>query len=71
MEKNNLSTRSSSTSHIVQAELHHAFNSQVASPKSNLTNRYAYADVIKRTTQQNPSSTRTMWTQTEEYDSPN
>ena len=65
IEKKNLNTKSSSTSHIVQAEIHHAFHSQVASPKSNLTNRYAYADVAKHTTQQNPSSTRNMSTQTE------
>ena len=53
----------------MQAEIHHAFHSQVASPKINLTNRYTYADVVKHTTQQNASTTRNMSTQTEEYDS--
>ena len=69
IEKKNLNSRNSSTSHVVQAEIHHAFHSQVASPKSNLTNRYAYADVVKHTTQQNASTTRNMSTQTEECDS--
>ena len=49
IEKKNLNTKSSSTSHVVQGKIHHAFHSQVSSPKSNLTNRYAYADGAKHT----------------------
>ena len=67
IDKKNLNSKSSSTLHIVQAEIHTAFHSQVTCPESNLTNRYGYADV-KHITQQNTSTTRNMLTQTEECD---
>ena len=62
-------SRNSSTTHQVQAEVHHAFYSQVSKQRSAPATQFAYSDVVKRSTQQNLNKTRNISTQTDECDS--
>ena len=65
MDQKSQNSRNNSTTHVIQADVHHALHSQVTKPRT------AYSDIVKRTStlQQNPNITRNMSTQTDDSDS--
>ena len=64
MDQKSQNSRNNSTTHVIQADIHHALHSQVTKPGT------AYSDIVKRTTtsQQNPNITRNISTQTDDSD---